>query len=79
MLVYLAYYWLDHGVSSAQAARNLNLLGFRYAGPPSMNSDESDQRKSDEIPWTAYHLYANWMNPLLECVEALKQREIQPV
>ena len=23
--------------------------------------------------------YANWMNPLLECVEALKQREIQPV
>ena len=23
--------------------------------------------------------YVNWMNPLLECVEALKQRENQPV
>lgn len=63
-IVYLTYYWLDHGVSSAQAARNLNLLGFRYAGPPSMNSDESDQRKTDEIPWTAYHLYQFLHNPL---------------
>ncbi|MGN1025959.1 MAG: recombinase family protein [Faecousia sp.] len=63
-IVYLAYYWLDHGVSPAQAARNLNLLGFRYEGPPSMNSDESDQRKSDEILWTAYHLYQFLHNPL---------------
>lgn len=63
-IVYLAYYWLDHGVSPAQTARNLNLLGFRYEGSPSMNSDKSDQRKSDEIPWTAYHLYQFLHNPL---------------
>lgn len=63
-LVYLAFYWLDHGIVPAKAARNLNLLGFCYEDSPTMNADELDQSDSDGTPWTNYHLYQFLHNPL---------------
>lgn len=63
-LVYLAFYWLDHGIVPAKAARNLNLLGFYYEDSPAMNADELDRSDSDGTPWTNYHLYQFLHNPL---------------
>lgn len=63
-LVYLAFYWLDHGIVPAKAARNLNLLGFCYEDSPAMNADELDRSDSDGTPWTKYHLYQLLHNPL---------------
>lgn len=63
-LVYLAFYWLDHGIVPAKAARNLNLLGFCYEDSPTMNADELDRSDSDGTPWTKYHLYQLLHNPL---------------